>query len=61
MLILNRKPGDDVRLMTADGAVIIIRVLQSTPGKMRLGIDAPDNVKILRGELANHGPDDDVR
>jgi carbon storage regulator len=48
MLVLSRKPGEEV--VIGDG--ITVTVLEVVGGRIRLGIDAPDNVRILRGELA---------
>jgi carbon storage regulator len=48
MLVLSRKPGEKVVI----GAGITITILESTRGRVRIGIEAPENVPILRGELA---------
>lgn len=47
MLVLTRKMGE--RIMIGDG--IVITVLQIGPNKVRIGIDAPAGVTILREEL----------
>lgn len=47
MLILTRKSGQELIL---DGQ-IRIRVLCTRPGSVRLGIEAPDEVSVFRGEL----------
>lgn len=47
MLILTRKSGQELIL---DGQ-IRIRVLCTRTGSVRLGIEAPDDVAIFRGEL----------
>jgi carbon storage regulator len=48
MLVLSRKPGEKVVI----GTGITVTVMAMTGNKVRLGIDAPDQVRILRGELA---------
>jgi carbon storage regulator len=48
MLVLTRKPGEKVVI----GNGITVTVMEVTGNKVRVGIDAPDQVRILRGELA---------
>jgi carbon storage regulator len=48
MLVLTRKPGE--KLLLTGG--ITITVLRSTGGRIRLGVEAPDHVEVLRAELA---------
>ena len=48
MLILARRPGESIVI---DGGIRIV-VLASDRGGVRLGIEAPANVAILRGEIA---------
>jgi len=48
MLVLSRKPGEKVVI----GHGITVTVGAVTGNKVRPGIDAPDQVRILRGELA---------
>lgn len=47
MLILRRRPGETLLI----GDNITLRVLETSDGSVRLAIDAPREVKILRGEL----------
>lgn len=47
MLILTRKAGSFLRI----GANVVIRVIQTGRSNVKLGIDAPTEVKIIRGEL----------
>jgi len=47
MLVLSRKQNESIRL----GENIVITVLRTKGKKVRLGIEAPDNVHVLRGEL----------
>lgn len=47
MLILSRKPGEAIKI----NKDIEIKILDVNGDKIRIGIAAPDNVKILRSEL----------
>ena len=49
MLVLSRRKGESVML----GDHIEIQVLQSSGGQVRLGIRAPKDLAVLRGELYN--------
>jgi carbon storage regulator len=49
MLVLSRKPGEKVRV----GNDITLVVLEVNSGRVRIGIDAPSAVRILRLELWN--------
>ena len=48
MLILGRRAGDSILI---EGGIRIV-VVSCDRGGVRLGIEAPDDVKILRGEIA---------
>ena len=48
MLILGRREGDSILI---EGGIRIV-VVSCERGGVRLGIEAPDDVKILRGEIA---------
>ena len=48
MLILGRREGDSILI---DGGIRIV-VVSCDRGGVRLGIEAPADVKILRGEIA---------
>jgi carbon storage regulator len=48
MLVLSRKPGEKVVI----GGGITVTVVEAAGNKVRVGIDAPDQVRILRGQLA---------
>lgn len=56
MLVIGRKPSE--RILVGDN--IIITVVRIREDQVRLGIDAPDDVLIIREELApwslNDGP-----
>ncbi len=47
MLILSRKKGDGIILDDK----IKIKILETSDGKVKIGIDAPDDVRILRAEV----------
>jgi carbon storage regulator len=47
MLVLTRKPGTRVHI----GADIIVTVLEVQGNRIRLGIEAPGSVPILREEI----------
>jgi carbon storage regulator len=48
MLVLTRKPGE--KLLIGNG--IVGTLLQLSGNKVRIGIEAPERVRVLRGELA---------
>jgi len=48
VLILARRPGESIVI---DGGITLV-VLSSDRGGVRLGIEAPASVTILRGEIA---------
>ncbi|HEY4261523.1 MAG TPA: carbon storage regulator [Schlesneria sp.] len=47
MLILTRKRNDSIII----GDNIVVRVMHTSKGSVKIGIDAPDSVRIIRGEL----------
>ena len=49
MLTLSRKPGETIRI--GDDVLIVIR--KATRGRVVVGVDAPQDVVVLRGELAD--------
>jgi len=50
MLVLSRKINQEIVI----GDSIKIRVIKSKGNTVRLGIEAPDHVRIVRGELERH-------
>ncbi|MBX3451446.1 MAG: carbon storage regulator [Planctomycetaceae bacterium] len=54
MLVLSRKPGEKI-LIGSDVTVTIVRV---GPNTVRLGIDAPRDMNIVREELCITIPDE---
>lgn len=53
MLVLSRKANQTIRFPNLGICVEIVRI---AGGKVRVGIDAPKDVRILRGELADDLP-----
>ena len=49
MLVLSRKPGERILI----GDKIAITVVRIAPGIVRIGVEAPVELPILREELAN--------
>ncbi len=47
MLILSRKLKESIRI----GDDVVIHVLSVSAGRVKLGIEAPDDVSIVRDEL----------
>jgi carbon storage regulator len=50
MLVLGRRAGQGVVFKTRDGTILVM-VQKSQDGKVRLAIEAPKVVKVLRDEL----------
>ena len=55
MLVLSRKESERIRL----GDSIVVTIVRVTGDKVRLGIEAPPNVLVLRDELQGVPPSDD--
>lgn len=49
MLVLTRKLGEEVTI----GDSVSVRVLEIRSGQVKLGFEAPDEIKIHRREIAN--------
>ena len=47
MLVLGRKPGEYVMI----GKDIMVKVVKSNDGDLRLAIEAPKDLNIVRGEI----------
>lgn len=48
MLVLTRKKDEMIQI----GDSVVIKVIACGRGKVKLGIEAPSNVRVLRGELS---------
>ena len=53
MLVLSRKQGESIRINDN----ITINVVSVGPGRVKIAIDAPQDVTILRGELVDDQSD----
>jgi carbon storage regulator len=53
MLVLSRKSGERI-LIGDDVAITVVRI---GPSSVRIGIEAPKSMNIVREELCNFGPD----
>ena len=50
MLVLTRKKDETIHI----GGNVVIKVIATGRGKVKIGIDAPRTVRVRRGELASH-------
>ncbi len=53
MLVLSRKQQETIRI----GDQITITIVKLHGNRVRLGIDAPKNIEVLRGEIAFEMPE----
>jgi len=53
MLVLTRGPGEEIVITTGEGP-ITVKVVKISPTRVKLGIEAPEGMLVLRGELHNH-------
>ena len=58
MLVLSRQGGQSIVMHLPSGETIRIKIKEAHGNRARIGIDAPDSVRILREEL---GPLDDPK
>jgi carbon storage regulator len=54
MLVLTRKRTEMIKI----GDDIVITVIHTSRGSVKLGIQAPSDVRVLRGELNDRAEDD---
>lgn len=52
MLVLTRKATETIRI----GDDIVIKVIKTGRGTVKLGIDAPESIRVMRGELCDPAP-----
>ncbi|WP_397570614.1 carbon storage regulator [Schlesneria sp. T3-172] len=57
MLVLSRKPSEKIHI----GPDITITVVRIGPNTVRLGIDAPREMNVRRGELPQHIEDEEAQ
>ncbi len=48
MLVLSRKVNDEIKI----GDNITLKVVRVQGGSVRIGIEAPNNIQITRGEIS---------
>lgn len=51
MLVLSRKVGERIRILTPKGEVIWVTIVDVDRGKVRVGIEAPRDIVVHREEL----------
>lgn len=56
MLVLTRREGETVVI----GGNITVKIVAIERGKIRLGIDAPLNIQVYRGELLDREDGDGI-
>ena len=56
MLVLSRRQSERIRL----GDSIVVTIVRVSGDKVRLGIEAPPDVLVLRDELRPHAPSTDA-
>jgi carbon storage regulator len=57
MLVLSRRESEQIRL----GDSIVVTVVKLAGDRVRLGIEAPADVLVLRGELQRHEAEPPLR
>jgi carbon storage regulator CsrA len=58
MLILSRRPGESLILETSDGPIqVTLTYIDEERWQGKIGIDAPQSVKVLREELLDDAAD----
>ncbi len=57
MLVLSRKRSEQIRI----GDDIVITIVRFDRNQVRMGIEAPPDVTIVREELLNHAADEEDR
>jgi len=56
MLVLSRRDGEAIELRLPSGEVVLVSVVKTKGNTVRIGIDAPEDVHILRQELVRTMP-----
>ena len=57
MLVLTRRSNEGIRLLTSDGQTIRVKVAGVNGSRVRLAVDAPTEVRIVRDELPPQSPE----
>lgn len=50
MLVLSRKQGQQIVV----GSSVVVTIVRVSGDKVRIGIEAPEELRVLRGELQPH-------
>ena len=50
MLVLSRKSMERIQI----GGSVVVTVLEISGNRVRIGIDAPKDIRVLRAELQDH-------
>lgn len=58
MLVLKRKYGESIIISTADGTEFEIKVSDISEGRVKLAIDAPKTVHIMRKEVVEEAKEE---
>ncbi len=56
MLVLTRKATEEIRI----GDDVVIKVIKTAKGTVKIGIDAPAHIRVVRGELVSELPEPSV-
>lgn len=56
MLVLSRRPQQSVIIILPDGRRVEVAVLRLQSGVVRIGIEAPSDIAIVRDELSPRPP-----
>lgn len=56
MLSLSRLPGERLILILPDGRRIVVEAVNVQRGRVTLGVEAPQDVRIFREELLERSP-----
>ena len=57
MLIFNRREGQDLQFTGPEGRTIKIVVEEIHQRRVKISVHAPDEIRVLRGELVDRPPD----
>ena len=58
MIVITRRPGESLIIELPTGEQIEITVLTNTSNQVRIGTDAPADMKIVREELLEKLPEE---
>jgi len=51
MLVITRRPGEDIIIRTPEGRVVTVRAIRIAGDRVRIGVDADRSVKVNREEI----------